>query len=149
MFMQPQIDFGYVFGPFRKNFLVELRAGVGLPLYLKESSDSVSVINGAVVNPKDQGKSGYSIRQRSLYGKNSRWGTMVADIYLGLKWIGTYNQLLDRSSLGLQVALPLNNANNGYADIEYISTSWNGSLGRERVGMGMFTIGIRYSYSFF
>jgi len=149
MFVQPQIDFGYVFGPFRKNFLLELRAGVGMPLYLKESSDSVSIIKGAALNPKDQGKSSYAIRQRSVYGQNSRWGTIIADIYLGIKWTGTFNQLLDRSSLGVQVALPVNDKNNGYADIEYMSTDWNGTIGNERVGMGMFTIGVRYTYSFF
>jgi len=149
MFVQPQIDFGYIFGPFRKNILIELRAGAAMPLYLKESSDSISVITGSVVNPKDNGKSSYMIKQRSVYGRNSRWGTIIADVYLGIRWTGTYNQLLDRSSLGLQMAVPISNKNDGYADIEYISTSWNGLLGNERVGMGLFTFGIRYTYSFF
>lgn len=148
MFIQPQIDFGFITNPiFFKKISLELRVGVGIPIHLS-TKDTLATYTGKVNDTKENATSNYKIKERTKQG-NSRWGTMVADIYLGVRWAGTFNDFLDRSALGVQLALPITTGNEAYTNIKYYSTDWNGKVGHERIKMQLFTVGLRYTYRFF
>lgn len=149
-FVQPQIDLGYLFGPIKKMYMIELRAGVGMPMYLGKSDDSASVAAKGLIRYRgdNAGNLEYFSTETGHYGKPGTWGILVADVYVGLRWKNTNSPLLNRSGLGIQATLPLSITNAGYSQIEYKERFLYYYIGVDKVNMGLFSFGIRYSYNF-
>lgn len=148
IFVQPQIDFGFITDPiFFKKISLELRAGIGAAIHLSRK-DTTITYTGRVNDTKEKAFSNYKIEERTKQG-DDEWGALLADVYLGVRWTGTFNDFLDRSALGVQLALPITIRNQGYTEIKYYSTDWNGQVGQERINMQLFTVGLRYTYRFF
>ncbi len=129
-------------------YMIELRAGVGLPVYLGKSDTAALMAKGQI---KQRGENGgnlqYYSRETAKYGQPDTWGLMVADVYVGLRWKNTSSTLLNRSGLGIQATIPVNVSSAGYAQIEYKEQTQHYYLGVDKVDMGMFSFGIRYCYN--
>lgn len=145
-FVMPQIDIGYLIGPFKKVYLIEVRGGVGLHAYLKRNSDSVIQASGKIADPKNRYTYPYYSYESATYGDASVWGSMTANAYLGVRWYQTTSEFLNHCALGIQATMSVSNQNAGYAEIRYRND--NDLFTRERVELGLLNIGIRFSYSF-
>jgi hypothetical protein len=144
-FVQPQIDLGYIFGPFKKMYLVEIRGGIGLHAYLKQASDTVVEAQGSVSNPRYTYK--YHSTEQAEYGQPEVYGSIVANFYAGLRWQKTMSNFLNHFSIGIQATVPVSTTNAGFSTIEYKNESWE-VITREKVEMSLFNFGIRAAYSF-
>lgn len=145
-FVQPHIDIGYLFGPIKKMYVIELRAGVGMAMYLGKSTDSSTVAKGVIrYHGSNVGNLEYFSTEWAKYGQPKSWGFMTADIYLGLRWKNTNSPILNRSGLGIQVSLPVSTSDAGYSTIDYKEQRQYYYIGQDKVDMTLMTIGIRYS----
>lgn len=148
-FVQPQIDFGYLFGPVKKMYMIELRAGIGLPMYLGKSNDSVTVAKGAIkYNGPNTGSLEYYSNEYAKYGQPGSWGLVVADVYVGVRWKNTNSPILNRSGLGISATIPVSVTDAGYSQIDYKEKYEHYYFSIDKVNMGIFSFGIRYSYNF-
>ncbi len=146
-FVMPQIDFGYLFGPFKKIYLIELRAGIGFHAYLAQSNDSISLGSGNVSDPKNRYTYNYHNSESATYGGPNVWGTVTGNVYVGLRWQKTYNEFLNHFSLGIQATFPVSTTTAGYSSLEYKNYAYE-VITRERVRLALCTFGIRAAYSF-
>lgn len=146
-FVEPQIDLGYIFGPFKKMYLIEVRAGIGLHAYLKQATDTVVSAQGSIADPKNRYTYKYYSTEHAEYGQPAVYGSVVGNIYAGLRWQKTLSNFLNHFSIGIQATLPVSTSNAGYSDIEYKNQSYE-VITRERVEMSLFNFGIRAAYSF-
>lgn len=148
-FVQPQIDFGYLFGPIKKMYLIEVRAGVGLPMYIGKS-DSTSIMAKGVIRyyGPNVGNLEYYSKENAKFGQPGAWGMMIADVYVGLRWKNTNSTILNRSGLGIQATIPVSVNEAGYSQIEYKEQRDHYYLGVDKVDMGIFSFGVRYTYDF-
>lgn len=148
-FVQPQIDFGYLFGPIKKMYMIELRAGVGMPMYLGKSGDSAKVASGYIrYKGNNVGNLDYFSSETGHYGKPGNWGFLVADVYVGIRWKNTDSPFLNRSGLGIQATLPVSVTNAGYSQIEYKEQHQYYYIGVDKVDLALFSFGVRYTYNF-
>lgn len=145
-FVMPQIDIGYLFGPFKKIYLIEARGGIGFHAYLGENNDSVITASGKIADPKNRYTYPYHSYEKAKYGGPDAWGSLVANVYIGIRWSLTTSDFLNHSSLGLQAMLPVYTQSVGYAEIEYRND--NDMFTKERVDLGLLNVGIRFTYSF-
>src|ERR1700748_2937182 len=60
-FVLPQVELGYVFGPIKDMYLIEVRAGVGVQAYLGKSGDSTTVTSGAFYDKTKNYTANYTI----------------------------------------------------------------------------------------
>ncbi|MFA6057628.1 MAG: hypothetical protein WC756_05490 [Taibaiella sp.] len=146
-FVLPQIDLGYIFGPFKKMYLLEVRGGIGLHAYLKQASDTIVSAEGNVTDPKDRFTYYYHSTERAEYGQPEVYGSVVTNIYVGLRWQKTMSNFLNHFSIGIQATIPVSTTNAGFSEIEYKNESYQ-VITREKVEMSLFNFGIRAAYSF-
>jgi hypothetical protein len=144
-FVMPQIDLGYIFGPFKKMYLLEVRGGIGLHAYLKQASDTVVEAQGSVTDSRYTYK--YHSTEQAEYGQPAVYGSIVTNFYAGLRWQKTMSNFLNHFSIGIQATIPVSTSNAGYSAIEYKNESWE-VITREKVEMSLFNFGIRAAYSF-
>jgi hypothetical protein len=148
-FVQPQIDLGYLFGPVKKIYMIEVRAGVGLPMYLGKSNDSSLVAKGVIrYKGANVGNLEYYSTETAKYGEPDTWGLLVADAYIGVRWKNTDSPFLNRSGLGITATIPISITNAGYSQIEYKEQKEYYYLGVDKINMGIFSFGVRYVYNF-
>jgi len=141
-YLQPQLDIGYIFGPIKDMYLIEVRGGVGFQVNLGKSSDSSVVTDGSVTSYKNTFTYKYHIYQSAYYGKLDAFGALVANLYVGMKWQKTTNEFLNRFSLGLQVTLPVSNAYAGYGLLEYKTDGYD-VFAREKVYFSQCSFGVK------
>jgi hypothetical protein len=146
-FVLPQIDLGYIFGPFKKMYLLEVRGGIGLHAYLKQASDTIVSAKGSVSDSKDRYTYNYHSTERAEYGQPEVYGTIVTNIYAGLRWQKTMSNFLNHFSIGIQATIPVSTTNAGFSELEYKNESYQ-VITREKVEMSLFNFGIRAAYSF-
>lgn len=147
-FVMPQVDIGYLFGPFKKIYLIELRGGIGFHAYLAQSKDSTWVLGeGKISDPNNRYTYEYHNAEWADYGKPNLWGTLTGNVYVGLRWHKTMNEFLNHFSIGIQATLPVSTATAGYSAIEYKNLKYE-VIARERVQLALCTFGIRAAYSF-
>jgi len=146
-YVMPQVDLGYIIGPFSKLYLVEVRAGVGLHAYLKQASDTLVATSGSVTDSETKYTYKYHTTERAVYGQPDVWGTLAANVYVGLRWQKTTSPFLNHLSAGIQATMTFYDQYTGYSEIEYKNESYQ-TISRERVGLGLFNFGIRIGYSF-
>jgi hypothetical protein len=147
-FLQPQIDLGYVFGPIKDMYIIEVRGGVGLKAYLAKSSDSVIVNSGTVMAPKSSFAYKYHIYQSANYGNPNYFGSFLANIYAGLRWQNTDDDFLNHFAIGIQATLPISNTNAGYAQLEYKNGN-SDVFASEKIYLSQFSFGLTATYSIF
>lgn len=145
-FVQPQIEVGYLFGPVKDMYLIEVRAGIGLHAYLGKNSDSVKITTGSVSNDTLNFTYNYSLAQSAVYGNPGVYGSIVGNIYAGLKWQKTDNEFLNRFSIGIQATLPIFNADAGYSLIQYEDGNFN-VVGQQKIYLSQFSFGIRAAFN--
>lgn len=146
-FVMPQVDLGYLFGPFKKIYLIEVRAGIGFHAYLAQSKDSISLGEGKVTDPKNRYTYYYHNTESATYGGPNLWGTLTGNVYVGMRWQKTYNEFLNHFTIGFQATFPLSTTTAGYSNLEYKNYAYE-VITRERVRMALCTFGIRAAYSF-
>jgi len=146
-FVMPQIDLGYLFGPFKKVYLVELRGGVGLHAYLAQSKDSIAKGEGKVTDAKNRYTYQYYNTEQASFGQPNTWGSVTGNIYVGLRWYKTTSDFLNHFAIGIQAVLPMYVQQVGYSSLEYKNYAYE-VITREKVEMSLFSFGIRASYSF-
>lgn len=145
-FVMPQVDLGYIFGPFKKMYLIEARAGVALHAYLSQSNDSVTTLSGSVTDSRYTYK--YRIAEFAEYGQPDVWGSVLANGYIGIRWQKTTSELLNHMSLGIQATIPVYTDKVGYTEIQYKNNDYQ-IITRERVQMSLMSFSIRLGYNFF
>jgi hypothetical protein len=145
-FVQPQVEIGYLFGPIKDMYLIEVRAGVGLQTYLGHNSDSVNITGGTVTERKMAYTYKYYFAQSAVYGNPGVFGSVVSNIYVGLRWQKTDNEFLNRFSLGIQGTLPISNSNAGYSLMEYKDENFN-VVGQQKIYLSQFSFGIRAAFN--
>lgn len=141
-YVQPQIDLGYIFGPIKDMYLIEVRAGVGFQASLGKSSDSINVNMGTVNSYKRTFTYKYGNYQSSDYGNHDAFGSLVSNLYVGMRWQKTTNEFLNRFSIGLQATLPVSYSYAGYALIEYKNASGE-VFSREKVYFSQCSFGVK------
>lgn len=146
-FVMPQVDLGYLFGPFKKVYLIEVRGGIGMHAYLAQSKDSIVLAEGKVTDPKDRYTYEYHSAEWAEYGQPNVWGTLTGTVYVGLRWYKTTNDFLNHFSIGIQAVLPVSVSDAGTSTIEYKNSAYE-VISRERVNLGLCTFGIKAAYSF-
>ncbi len=146
-FVMPQVDIGYLFGPFKKIYLIEVRGGIGFHAYLAQSKDSITLGEGKVSDPKNRYTYEYHNAEWAEYGQPNMWGTVTGNIYVGLRWHKTMTDFLNRFSLGIQATFPISSATSGYSAVEYKNYAYE-VITRERVQLALCTFGVRAAYSF-
>ncbi|WP_118972159.1 hypothetical protein [Taibaiella koreensis] len=146
-YVMPQLDLGYLFGPFKKVYLVELRGGVGLHAYLGQSNDSIAKGEGKVTDPKNRYTYQYYNTESATYGQPNTWGSLTGNVYVGLRWYKTTSDFLNHFAIGIQAVFPIYTQQAGYATLEYKNYAYE-VITREKVEMSLFSFGIRASYSF-
>ncbi|MFT4061981.1 MAG: hypothetical protein QM642_06455 [Edaphocola sp.] len=145
VYVMPQIDFGYIFGPIRNQYLIEFRAGVGLQTYLAKSKDSAVTTSGTVSPPKESWKYQYYVQEYANYG-TEHYGSLVGTGYLGLRWQNS-NEFLNHLGFGLLVNVPVYVDKSGISQIYYLDGSYN-TISKEHVNLSLFSFGFRVSYVF-
>lgn len=145
-FVQPQLEFGYVFGPIKDMYLIEVRAGAGLQVYLNKSDDSVKTTKGNVTSRKLGYTYKYAFDQRAHFGYPEAYGSLVTNIYVGLKWQKTDNEFLNHFSFGIQATLPVSNNAAGYSLVEYRDENLN-IVGKQTIYLSQYSFGLRAAYS--
>lgn len=145
-FVEPQIEIGYIFNPIRDMYIVELRAGVGLESYLTHSKDTANNYKGTYTDPKTKNDYSYVVSQSDEFGQPNQYGSLLANVYAGLKWQSTTSNFLNRFSLGLQASLPISNNNAGYSLLEYKHNDGY-IFTREVVYLSQFSFGLRFAYN--
>lgn len=146
-FIMPQVDLGYILGPFKKMYLIEVRGGVGLHAYLKQAGDSIVNAQGNVTDPKGRYTYFYRSTERAEYGQPAVFGSVVANFYVGLRWQKSFSPFLNHFSLGIQGTIPVSTSNVGFSELEYKNEAYQ-VITREKVEMSLFNFGIRAAYSF-
>jgi hypothetical protein len=148
-FLEPQIDIGYLFGPYKKLYLIETRIGLGFQLYTSKSKDEGSFGEMRSASDAKRTYDYYSYTyQRSYYG-SPLYGSLVTNIYIGVKWQKMMNPLLNRLSAGVQLTLPVpvEISQPGYATIEYKNAKHE-TFTSEKIAFTLANIGIKLSYNF-
>lgn len=148
-FVMPQIDLGYVFGPFNKLYLIEVRAGVGLQAYIDKSSDTIIFSNPSVIRePKSGNIFQYRTQHYANYGNGDFYGSVVANVYIGLRWHKTTSHMLNHFAVGIQSTVPFGMSNSGYSDIVYSGTQNNQAFTIEKVNLALLCFGVKATYNF-
>lgn len=148
-YAMPQADIGYIFGPFKKLYLIEVRAGMGLQAYMGSSSDTIIYSRPASVYDSKRGyRHIHQSQYNNNYGKDGLFGTATANIYIGMRWQKTTSWILNHSALGFQATIPVGVSTSGYTDVVYINTADNSTFGIEKVRLSMLSFGIRATYNF-
>jgi hypothetical protein len=145
-FVQPQIEVGYLFGPIKDMYLIEVRAGVGLHAYLGKNSDSVNITEGSVSSDTLGYTYNYSILQRAVFGNPGVYGSILGNIYAGIKWQKTDSEFLNRFSLGIQATFPIFNADAGYSLIQYNNENGN-AVSSQKINLSQFSFGVRAAFN--
>lgn len=146
-FVMPQIDLGYIFGPFKKMYLIEVRGGVGLHAYLKQASDTIVNAQGEIWDTKRTYRYVYHSTERAEYGQPHVFGSVVGNFYIGLRWQKTMSEFLNHFSLGISATVPISTSDVGFSEMEYKNNSYE-VITREKVEFSLFTFGLKASYSF-
>lgn len=145
-FVQPQIEVGYLFGPIKDMYLIEVRAGIGLQAYLGKNNDSVKITKGTVENEKLKYSYDYSFEQSATYGDPDVYGSIVTNIYVGMRWQKTENEFLNRFSVGIQATLPVSTSDAGFSLIQYKDP--NGTIvGQQKIYLTQYSFGIRAAFN--
>lgn len=145
-FLQPQIELGYLFGPIKDMYIIEVRAGLGLQTYLSKNTDSVQITSGNVTSRKLGYTYKYFFQQSARYGDPDVYGSVVTNLYVGLKWQKTYNEFLNHFSFGIQATLPVTNSAAGYSTLEYKDGNFN-TVGKQTIYLSQYSFGIRAAYN--
>lgn len=146
-YVMPQIDLGYLFGPIKKVYLIEARAGIGFHAYLGQNKDSLVKGQGQVTDPKGRYTYEYHNTEEATFGQPGAWGSLTGNIYVGLRWYKTTSEFLNNFSIGIQAVVPVYTQQSGYGSLEYKNYAYE-VITREKVEMSLFNFGIRASYSF-
>lgn len=145
-FVLPQIDFGYVFGPIKDMYLIEVRAGAALQAYLGKSNDSVTEADGKFYDKKKDYTAVYSQLEGVRYGRPKSYGSFLTNIYVGMKWQKTTNEFLNHFAIGLQATLPISTSDAGYSDLQYRGDQGT-NYARQQVYFSQFSFGLKASYN--
>ncbi len=144
-FAMPQIDLGYIFGPFKKMYLLEVRGGVGFHAYLSQSNDSIVDAKGSVSDSRYTYF--YHSTEQAKYGQPAVYGSLVGNFYIGMRWQKTMSNFLNHFSLGIQATVPISTSEVGYSQLEYKNEAYE-VISRERVEFSLFSFGLKASYGF-
>ena len=145
-YLMPQIDLGYLFGPIKDMYLIEIRAGVGLQAYLGKSKDTSVLTPESVYSQKLKYTLNYFTNQSNTYGKPNAYGSYVTTIYAGLRWQKTTNDFLNHFAIGLQAVLPISNTDAGYSSIQYLDANQQ-PFAEKKVYFSQLSFGIKASYN--
>jgi hypothetical protein len=146
-FAMPQVDLGYIFGPFKKMYLLEVRGGVGLHAYLSQSNDSIVDAKGIVSDPQNRYTYTYHSTEQAKYGQPQVFGSLVGNFYIGMRWQKTMSSFLNHFSIGILATVPISTTDVGYSNLEYKNINYE-VITRERVEFSLFSFGLKASYSF-
>jgi len=145
-FVQPQIEVGYLFGPVKDIYLIEVRAGIGLQAYLGKNNDSVNITEGSVSSDTLNFTYNYSFAQSAVYGNPDVFGSIVGNIYVGMRWQKQENEFLNRFSIGIQATFPISNSNAGYSLMQYRDGNLN-VVGQQKIYLSQASFGIRAAFN--
>jgi hypothetical protein len=146
-FILPQIDLGYIFGPFKNVYLLEVRAGVAFHIYTGKGEDTIrqSKFVGVTDPKKTYTYESYTTEQ-ATYGSN-RYGSIIGNLYFGVKWQKTTSDLLNRMSMGIQITMPVSTSDVGFATVEYKNQNYE-TFTSEKLLFSLANVGIRVNYHF-
>ena len=144
-FIMPQIDLGYIFGPFKDMYLIEIRGGVGLQTYMGKSNDSTVWTDGSVTDRKNYTLK-YHMAESASYGRPDVYGSIVTNIYAGFKWQKTTSPFLNNFAIGIQATLPVSLEKSGYSQLFYSDANYE-IFSSEKVYFSQFSFGIKATYN--